>query len=99
MSIETELFNKLEEQYKTETSLQKKQEIVKEQIKILQNVQKQFIEQVKQKGLSLDSYNVLEMIMNQYKGMKQLAEKVGLSTEIYDIKIEQIKCKIFGRKV
>lgn len=99
MSIETELFNKLEEQYKTETSLQKKQEFVKEQIKILQNVQKQFIEQVKQKDLSLDSYNVLEMIMNQYKGMKQLSEKVGFNTDIYDKNIEQIKYKMFGRKV
>ncbi len=99
MSTETEQFNKLEELFKIESSLQKKQEIVKNQIRILQNVQKQFIEQVKQKGIPLDSYNILEMIMKQYKGMKQLAEKVGLSTEIYDIKIEQIKCKIFGRKV
>ena len=99
MSTETEQFNKLEELFKIESSLQKKQEIVKNQIRILQNVQKQFIEQVKQKGIPIDSYNILEMIMKQYKGMKQLAEKVGLSTEIYDIKIEQIKCKIFGRKV
>lgn len=99
MSIETEKYNKLEELYKSEPSLQKRQKITQEQIKILQSVQKQFIEQVKLKNIPLDSYNVLEMLMNQYKGMKQLAERVELNTAEYDEKIEEIKLKIFGKKI
>ena len=67
MSIETEKFNQLEELFKKEESLQKKQEIAREQINILKTVQEQFIILAQDKGYSLDSYDILEKLLEQSK--------------------------------
>lgn len=99
MSNETEKFDKLEEQFKLEKSQVNRQSIAKEQIAILKKVQMQLVEEAKKRGVSLNSYNFLEAMMEQYKGMKQIAERAGLETHQYDEIINKIKYKMFGKNV
>lgn len=89
-------FKDLEELIKKEKSFKIKQELTLKQINILKEVQKEFIIRAQNSGYSLENYNVLTIMREQYEGMKFLAEQVNLPIIEYDNKIEEINRKIFG---
>ena len=94
-----EEFNNLTNQIKNEKNIKIKQKLTLKQIEILKNVQEEFILKAKQKGYSLESYNVLAIIQDQYKSMKYLAEQVNLSTEKYEQELDKISVKLFGHSI
>ena len=89
-------FKDWEELIKKEKSFKIKQELTLKQINILKEVQKEFIIRAQNSGYSLENYNVLTIMREQYEGMKFLAEQVNLPIIEYDNKIEEINRKIFG---
>ena len=94
-----EEFNNLTNLIKNEKNIEIKQKLTLRQIEILENVQEEFILKAKQKGYSLESYNVLAIIQDQYKSMKYLAEQANLSTEKYELELDKISVKLFGLSI
>ena len=89
-------FKDLQELIKKEKNLKIKQELTLKQINILKEVQEEFLIKAKNSGYSLDSYNVLTIMQEQFKAMRTLAEQVNIPTIEYDNKIKEINLKIFG---
>lgn len=71
-------------------------ELIKEQIALLQESHDKFVEQALAMGYNLDNERVGDIEIQQYTAMKQLAQKVGLSTKEYDEKIKETRIRIFG---
>ena len=94
-----EEFNNLTNLIKNEKNIEIKQKLTLRQIEILENVQEEIILKAKQKGYSLESYNVLAIIQDQYKSMKYLAEQANLSTEKYELELDKISVKLFGLSI
>ena len=80
----------------SESSINKKQNLAKEQIKILKKIQEKFLHIAQEKGYSLNSYNVLDIKLQQYKLMRQIAEINKLPIEEYEKLIIKTKQEIFG---
>lgn len=83
-------FEKLEYLLKLERDVKKRQEYAKSMIKILKDVQLQFLSKAEERGYSLDSYNVLEIKLEQFKAMRQIAMEANISTNEFDKEIDLI---------
>ena len=89
-------FEKLEYLLKLERDVKKRQEYAKSMIKILKDIQLQFLSKAEERGYSLDSYNVLEIKLEQFKAMCQIAMEVNISTNEFDKEIDLIMKTLCG---
>jgi hypothetical protein len=89
-------YDELESQKNITGSKEVKKELVEKQIEVLRLIQKQFLEKAEMQGYDLRSYNVLDIKLQQFKLMKQLAESVNISTDFYDKQIDAIMKTMFG---
>lgn len=72
--------------------------LVRQQIRQLERSHDQFITMVLSKGYSLSNPRIGEIEVQQYVAMKQLAKKIGDTTEKYDTLIRNVRVRIFGEE-
>ena len=89
-------FEKLEYLLKLERDVKKRQEYAKSMIKILKDIQLQFLSKAEERGYSLDSYNVLKIKLEQFKAMRQIAMEANISTNEFDKEIDLIMKTLWG---
>ena len=71
---------------------------VEKQIDILKNLHEDFVIQVQNHGYSLVDVSVVEIEIEQFLKMKELAQSINLPTEEYDNLIQEARIRIFGEK-
>ena len=74
------------------------QNLVKQQIKLLQEAHDEFISIAKAEGYSLQNPQVGEIEIQQLSAMKALAQKIGLPVQEYDELIKNVKIRVFGEE-
>jgi hypothetical protein len=58
-----------------------------------------FLQKMQNEGKDIErDYNIAKIEVRQYAAMKQLALKINAPTNIYDEKIKQVQCRIFGEE-
>lgn len=71
---------------------------VKKQIAILQKAHDEFISSVRQQGRDISDPNIGEIEIQQYAVMRDLANKIGLSTKKYEKLIKDVQIRILGEE-
>lgn len=90
-------FDELSLKISSETNQIQKQKFAKEQIEILKQIQQNFLIEAEKRGYTLVSYNVLDIKLQQYKLMKQIAIANNLPFEDYENLIKKTEKEIFGK--
>lgn len=94
-----QFFKRLQQQVeKAELENRPIQNLVKQQIKLLQEAHDEFIATTKNKGYSLQNPQIGEIEIQQFSAMKALAKKIGLPVEEYDDLIKNVKIRVFGEE-
>lgn len=58
-----------------------------------------YLDNMKQKGVDIDSdYDIAQAEILQYAAMKDLAKRINHPTEEYDTHIKEVQCRIFGEE-
>lgn len=89
-------FDELSLKINSETNQIQKQKFAQEQIEILKQIQQNFLIEAEKRGYALTSYNVLDIKLQQYKLMKQIAITNNLQFEEYENLIQKTEKEIFG---
>ena len=91
-------FDELSLKINSETNQIQKQKFAQEQIEILKQIQQNFLIEAEKRGYALTSYNVLDIKLQQYKLMKQIAITNNLQFEEYENLIQKTEKEIFGEQ-
>lgn len=73
-------------------------QFVEAQIRLLEKSHDKFVAHALAEGYSLSDIRIVEIEVQQYSAMKQLALKIGASTEKYDNLIRQSRIRVFGEE-
>lgn len=68
------------------------------QINLLRKAHDEFISRALSEGYTMTNPTLGEIEIQQFSAMKQLAMKIGESTEEYDTLIKQCRIRIFGEE-
>jgi hypothetical protein len=99
MNDNSNLFNIIQKQVEAaEKAGQPIKTFVKQQIELLRNSHDEFIKTVQEQGYDLKNPRVGDIEIQQYTAMKQLAKKIGLPVDEYDMLIKTVRIRIFGEE-
>lgn len=71
---------------------------IKAQINLLRKTHDEFISEAMSKGYTMTNLTLVQIEIQQFSAMKQLAMKIGESTEEYDTLIKQCRIRILGKE-
>lgn len=89
-------FDELNSLINSEMNIVKRQKLAQEQIEILKQIQENVLILAQQRGLSVESYSVLDIKLQQYKLMRKIAAENNLQVEQFDQLVKETELKIFG---
>lgn len=69
------------------------------QIELLEKAHKEFIKRSIEEGYNLsNNLDILEIELKQFGAMKQIAKKLGISTQKYDNYIKEARIRVLGKE-
>ena len=70
-----------------------------EAIACLERAHEMFVQRATNEGYSLQDYRLGEIEIKQYSAMKQMAIKGGLPHEQYNLRIREVRVRLFGEQM